>query len=337
MPAGSATHATQLKGSTISRCPRRAKSGLKNIFLPASAAGAAVSVATTAEHITGERSSAAKMPAAAQRAIRLKTGMDVPGFLRRTANQIMPQETTKHTVVLEALKNIEAVADLAATNEGLFEYEVDLEVVVYGRNYNGKKVGPYVRLLTYSPGEEIIHEGEWGGNAFYFVVNGRAEVYIQGEGGETKVAYVPAGAQFGEMSLLAGGAHASTVRAPRGETVQVLEVRRPALRLLRKLSQFSEALDIAYRRYGRAITLQDLGAATNLSDEAIKPLEAVSQFRVYSKRHVLFRAGEPIERIYALKSGWLRLSHDAQLPNTGAEEFLNLDESRGKMAGESYF
>jgi CRP-like cAMP-binding protein len=248
----------------------------------------------------------------------------------------MPQETTKHAAVLEALKSIGAIADLAATHEGLYDYEVDLEVVVYGRNYNGKKVGPYVRLLTYSPGEEIIHEGEWGGNTFYFVVNGQAEVYIQGEGGETKVAYIPAGAQFAEMSLLAGGAHASTVRAPRGEPVQVLEVRRPALRLLRKLPKFSEALDIAYRRYGRAITLQDLGAATNLSDEVVKPLEAVSQFRIYSKRHVLFRTGEPIERIYVLKSGWLRLSHDAQLPNTGAEESLNWDERRVKMAGESY-
>ncbi|MGH9938131.1 MAG: 4Fe-4S dicluster domain-containing protein, partial [Blastocatellia bacterium] len=104
----------------------------------------------------------------------------------------------------------------------------------------------------------------------------------------------------------------------------------------RKLPKFSEALDVAYRRYGRAITLQDLGAAANLSDEAIKPLEAVSQFRIYSKRHVLFRAGEPIDRIYALKSGWLRLSQDAQLPNTGVEESINLDESPVKMAGESY-
>jgi hypothetical protein len=57
----------------------------------------------------------------------------------------MPQETTKHTTVLEALKSIEAIADIAATREGRYDYEVDLEVVVYGRNYNGKKVGPYVR------------------------------------------------------------------------------------------------------------------------------------------------------------------------------------------------
>src|SRR5262245_14422493 len=239
----------------------------------------------------------------------------------------MPQETTKHSAVLEALKSINAISDLVSANEGRYDYEVDLEVIVYGRNYNGKKVGPYVRLLTFSPGEEIIHEGEWGGNAFYFVVSGRVEVYVQGAGGETKVAYIPAGAQFGEMSVLAGGTHASTVRAPRDEQAQVLEVRRPALRLLRKLPKFGEALDITYRRYGRAITLQGLGAATALSDEAIKPLEAVSQFRIYSKRHVLFRAGEPINRIYVLKSGWMRLSQGTQSLNVSAEESRNWDKT----------
>src|SRR5262245_52842832 len=171
----------------------------------------------------------------------------------------MPQETTKHSAVLEALKSINAIADLVATNEGRYDYEVDLEVIVYGRNYNGKKVGPYVRLLTYSPGEEIMREGEWGGNAFYYVVNGQVEVYIREAGGETKVAYIPAGAPFGEMSVLAGGTHAATVRAPQSEPAQVLEVSRPALRLLRKFPKFGEMLDRTYRRYGRAITLQDLG------------------------------------------------------------------------------
>src|SRR5215475_5324313 len=239
----------------------------------------------------------------------------------------MPQETTKHTAVLEALKSIEAIADLVATHEGRHDYEVDLEVIVYGRNYNGKKVGPYVRLLTYSPGEEIIHEGEWGGNAFYFVVNGRVEVYVRGAGGETMVAYIPAGGQFGEMSVLAGGTQASTARAPQDEPAQVLEVRRPALRLLRKLPKFGEALDIIYRRYGRSITLQGLGAATALRDEVIKPLETVSQFRIYSKRHVLFHAGEPINRIYVLKSGWMRLSKGAQSMNVSAEEGRNWDKT----------
>jgi Fe-S-cluster-containing dehydrogenase component/CRP-like cAMP-binding protein len=244
----------------------------------------------------------------------------------------MPQETTKHTAVLEALKSVEAIADLAALYEGHYAYEVDLEVTVYGRNYNGKNVGPYVRLLTYDPGEEIIREGEWGGNNFFFVVQGLAEVYVQREEGQIKVAELPAGAQFGEMSLLAGGTHAATVRAPLGEQVQVIEVSRPALRLLRKLPKFGEVLDNAYHRYGRAITLQALGKAAHLSNASIKQLRSVSQFRVYSKRHVLFRAGQSIDRIYVLKSGWVRLSRGTQVLSVDGEESQNWD----KAAGERY-
>jgi Fe-S-cluster-containing dehydrogenase component/CRP-like cAMP-binding protein len=225
----------------------------------------------------------------------------------------MPQEITKHSEVLEAVKSIKAIADLAACHDGHYDYELDLEVTVYGRNYSGKKVGPYVRLLTYSPGEEIVREGEWGGNSFYFVVKGKAEVFVQGGGGETKVAEIPAPLQFGEMSVLAGVPRAATVRAPQSEPVQVLEVQRPALRLLRKLPAFGETLDTNYRRYGRAATLHALGAATKLDPELIKQLEAISQFRVFSKNHLLFRVGEPIRRIYLLRSGWVKLSPGTQL------------------------
>ncbi len=243
----------------------------------------------------------------------------------------MPQEITKHSAVLEAMERIEALADVTRGQEGHYDYEVDLEVVVYGRNYNGRNVGPYVRLLRYDPGEEIVREGEWG-NTFYFVAQGRAEVYTQTAGGESKVAEIPAGAQFGEMSVLAGVPRAATVRAPQSEPVQVLEVQRPALRLLRKLPKFAEVLDSTYRRYGRAATLQELGAATHLSNQVIKRLEAVSQFRIYSKRHVLFRSGESIDRIYVLKSGWISLSQGTQRLNAGVEGCRNWD----KTAEEKY-
>ncbi len=245
----------------------------------------------------------------------------------------MPQEITKHTAVLEALKSIEAIADLAAAPGGQYDYEVDLEVIVYGRNYNGKKVGPYARLLDYSPGEEVLREGAWGGNVFYFVVQGQAEVYVQGADGETKMAYLPVGAQFGEMSVLAGGIHSATVRAPQSEPLQVLEIQRPALRLLRKLPKFGERLDITYRRYARAVTLQDLGAAAQLSRAVVKQLEAVAKFRVYSKRHILFRAGQPIEHVYVLRSGWVRLSQQGtQLLNVSDEDNRDWD----KTASEAY-
>src|ERR671922_1987738 len=101
----------------------------------------------------------------------------------------MPQETIKHREVLSAIESVGAIADLTAKLEGHYEYELDLEVIVYGRNYNGKKVGPYVRLLTYGPGEEIVREGDWGGNSFYIVVGGTADVLF--DEGRTKVAEIP--------------------------------------------------------------------------------------------------------------------------------------------------
>jgi Fe-S-cluster-containing dehydrogenase component/CRP-like cAMP-binding protein len=238
---------------------------------------------------------------------------------------VMPQEVKVHQEVLAAIDAIGAISDLTAKHDGQYQYELDLEVIVYGRNYGGKKVGPYVRLLSYSPGEVIVKEGDWGGNTFFIVVEGRAEVFVTKAGEEVKAADLPAGTQFGEMSVLAGVPRASTVRASQERPVQVLELQRPALRLLRKIPRFSTAFDTEYRRYGRTVALQTLGTALPLGPDAVKLLEHLSTFRVYSKNHVLFRAGDPISRIYVLKSGWARLAVDSQPPPR-----LSGDDIRGE-------
>jgi Fe-S-cluster-containing dehydrogenase component/CRP-like cAMP-binding protein len=246
----------------------------------------------------------------------------------------MPQENTKRRDVVAAIESVGAIAELTAKENGHYQYEIDLEVIVYGRNYGGKQVGPYVRLLNYAPGEEIVREGEWGGNAFYIVVAGQAEVLMIGPGGRAKVAEIPAGVQFGEMSVIAGVPRNATVRAPKDQSIQVLEVQRPALRLLRKLPAFGETLDAAYRKHGRAVTVLDISKTTQLSPEAVSQLEAISKFRVFAKNHVLFRAGESIRRLYVLKSGWARLAPRVKLADT----VLPAGESRNwnAKAGETY-
>jgi CRP-like cAMP-binding protein len=90
--------------------------------------------------------------------------------------------------------------------------------------------------------------------------------------------------------------------------VTVLEVQRPALRLLRRVPLFAVALDKAYRRNNRALALQDLASATRLDTESLNKLATMSQFHAYEKRHTLFREGEPIRRLYLIKSGWVRLN-----------------------------
>lgn len=246
----------------------------------------------------------------------------------------MPQENTKRRDVLAAIESVGAIADLAAKENGHYEYEIDLEVIVYGRNYNRKQVGPYVRLLNYAPGEEIVREGDWGGNTFYIIVAGQAEVLGNTPQGRGKVAEIPAGVQFGEMSVLGGAQRNATVRAPKDQAIQVLEVQRPALRLLRKLPKFGETLDAAYRKHGRANMIQEIAKITELSPNTINQLEAISKFRVFAKNHALFRAGELANRLYVLKSGWARLAPKTRL--------MNITESNGAgrnwnaKAGETY-
>jgi Fe-S-cluster-containing dehydrogenase component len=222
----------------------------------------------------------------------------------------MPREITKHSQILDAIRSVDSIAELAAKHDGHFAYELELEVIAYGRNYNGKKVGPYVRLLVYESGEEIIRQNDWGGNTFYIVVTGALDVYVQDEerGGRNKVGELKQGTSFGEMSILAGVPRNATVVVPPGIEATVLEVQRPALRLLRKLPKFGHALDETYRRHGLGRVLEDVRQATGdaFSPELLKQLGSAARFMVYGKSHVLFQEGERIDKLVLIKNGWVR-------------------------------
>lgn len=219
----------------------------------------------------------------------------------------MPREHTSRREVLDAIQTLPSIRDLLAIHDGHYEHELDLEVSVYGRNYNGKKVGPYVRLLTFEPGEPIVNAGDWGGNTFYVVVNSHADVFIDAPNGQTlKVSELAPGQQFGEMSVLAGVPRNATVKAAAAAATQVMEVQRPALRLLRKIKSFADALDSTYRRHGRDGVIDAFKTRLNLTPEQAQELKNMSLFRVFSKNHILFREGAAVDRIYFIRSGWLR-------------------------------
>ena len=233
----------------------------------------------------------------------------------------MPREHKSRREVLDAVKSIPSVADLLATHDGHFDYELDLEVIVYGRNYKGKKVGPYVRLLAYEPREAIIVEDDWGGNTLFVLVDGIADVFVRQEGrGNVKVAELQPGTQFGEMSVLAGVPRNATVTASTTGPARVLEIQRPALRLLRKLPRFRENLDKTYRAHGRNSAIVDLKAALGLPDPIAEGLKTISTFRVFSKSHVLFREGSPVDRLYLMKEG--RLHRVRELNGPRIEDYL---------------
>ena len=109
----------------------------------------------------------------------------------------MPREITDQTAILDAIGKLEVISELLEEQNGKRKYGGDLDVIVYGRAYsNGKKVGPYIRLLVYGPGEEIIRQGDWGGNTFYLGVEGDLDVYVRvdeyksnGDGGRAGPVY----------------------------------------------------------------------------------------------------------------------------------------------------
>jgi len=79
----------------------------------------------------------------------------------------MPKENANPDAILEAIKKIEIVSELLEEKN-----KNNLKMIAEGKVSGGKQIGPYARLLTYAPGEVIMSQGDWGGNTFYFSVDG---------------------------------------------------------------------------------------------------------------------------------------------------------------------
>src|SRR5258708_34868973 len=104
----------------------------------------------------------------------------------------MPKESANADAILEAIKKVEVVSELLEEKN-----KNNLKMIAERKVSGGKQIGPYARLLTYSPGEVIISEGECGGNTFYISVAGDLHVFVADESGERKnVGTVSAGTLF---------------------------------------------------------------------------------------------------------------------------------------------
>jgi Fe-S-cluster-containing dehydrogenase component/CRP-like cAMP-binding protein len=223
-------------------------------------------------------------------------------------NFVMPREITDKEAILSALKSMELTSELFIEVNGKLKNANDLEVIVQGKqNAGGKRVGPYVRLLKYDSAETIMRQGEWGGNTFYLSVEGTLDVYIgDREGDQRRISGLLPGTCFGEMAVLAGVERNATVKVPQGETALVLEVTRPALRLLRKLPKFGHLLDDTYRAHGLGRVLEDLTEYGRDNQAIIRRLREIGKFSVYGKHHVLCQESTPITNVILIKSGWVR-------------------------------
>ncbi len=114
----------------------------------------------------------------------------------------MPREIAHHDSVIEAIRSSGLISELLDTHDNHYKYELDLELIVYGRPYADQRVGPYAKLFVYASGETIIREGASGGNTFYILIDGTLDVYVKDdEGVSRKVGVVEVQNSFGEMSV----------------------------------------------------------------------------------------------------------------------------------------
>src|SRR6185436_6600757 len=217
----------------------------------------------------------------------------------------MPKAETSPEAILEAVKKIDIVSELLDEKN-----KNNLKMIVEGKLSGGKQIGPYARLLSYEPNEVIMREGEWGGNTFYLSVSGDLDVYVRDEAGvDRRVARVHPGACLGERSILAGIPRNATIRVPNeGTGATLLEMVRPALRLLRSLKKFAERVDDSYRRQGLANVIAKLQEQPihTLGAIDLVALGNISRFMAFGKHHLLVQEGKPIDRIFLICSGWVR-------------------------------
>src|SRR5436190_1046070 len=246
----------------------------------------------------------------------------------------MPRVIENYERVIEAFQNVDIVSELVEKlPNGEFRHELDMDIILFGRSYRGKQVGPYTRLLEFLPGETIIQANTWESSLFYILVRGDLDASITEQNGQRKkVGSIPAGNSFGEMALLSGTPRTATVSVADGSApALVLEFTRPAIRLLRKRPKFGKALDRNYRNYGLTLTLNDFKdfAQRDIEPALLQRLNDAARFAVYEKGHVLFREGDPINRVVFVRNGWIQRASGVEFNPKAADLLLETDESVG--------
>jgi Fe-S-cluster-containing dehydrogenase component/CRP-like cAMP-binding protein len=245
----------------------------------------------------------------------------------------MPRVIENHEQIVEAFQSVEMVSELVEKlPNGEFRNELDMDIILFGRSYRGKQVGPYTRLLEFLPGEKIIEQNTWESSIFYVLVRGDLTASITEDGKRKNLGSVPAGNSFGEMAMLSGTPRTATVSVADGSApALVLEFTRPAIRLLRKLPRFGKALDRNYRNYGQTLTLNEIKelADLDLDSALLQRLNDSARFAVYEKDHVLFREGDPINRIVFVRNGWIQRVSGVEFNPKAADLLLSADDSVG--------
>ena len=169
--------------------------------------------------------------------------------------------------------------------------------------------------LEFQPGESIMRQNEFG-NSFFLVWTGLVKLEVQkednglvqiGDAAAEELLQLGPGETFGELSLLSGEPRSATVTAI--EPTQVVEFYRNGFeRLVRYSAKFKQHMDELYHKHGKLIHLKRVPLFAGLNDEAFALVMQKADLRLYGKDDYLFRQEQPIDALYLIKDGYVRLS-----------------------------
>lgn len=173
-------------------------------------------------------------------------------------------------------------------------------------------------------GAVLMRQGD-PADALYFVTSGELEVSVANDGGRPVVVeHLSTGAVIGEMALLAGNRRSATVTA-RGQATVARFTRAGFDRLSDDLPGLRErvvaAITPRLERVQLAAVLEDwFGAGAN-DAATIKGLQARTEWLTLPAGRVLYRRGDPADRMYLVVSGRLQVSGSAPADtDTGTKE-----------------
>jgi small-conductance mechanosensitive channel/CRP-like cAMP-binding protein len=150
-------------------------------------------------------------------------------------------------------QEVQSAARVMLRQQPLFESFTDVQL---------DALLPRGQAIHFGRGEKLINQGE-DGDSMFILVDGQADVVVDHDGTQTRVATLSSGDCFGEMSLLTGEKRSATVIA--GTDCEVVEIGKPILaRSLKEnpqlLAQLGELL--AKRRMENEGILESLPKTT---------------------------------------------------------------------------
>jgi Fe-S-cluster-containing dehydrogenase component/CRP-like cAMP-binding protein len=254
----------------------------------------------------------------------------------------MPLQITEPNAVRQVLPQLDILSELLEEENGKPKHCTKVEIAHLLEGHHHPKTGiwvdPYLRLAVYRAGEELMHQGDRDGNKLYIGVKGRLEVCITDHAGARRFFELHPGEPFGEMSLLSDAERNATISVPQDQPdAVVLEVARPALEPLRKLSKFRDELDKKYRNRSFQYLIKQVQDVTQeaFSPEEFAKLKDATHVSVYGKHHILCRKGEQIQSVILIKEGWVQREYDRPLGAASKPEGVNRIEERAQEKTET--